>query len=1176
MANVTEIKEPPKFNVGNLYLNPTTYAVQTGTYGPSKIPTYDLRTTGLLDAQGNFQLGLVPDRAATQAEIQQFIDKYKSQESNFQKVSSVQRALESAKEFYQTKVSNLQVPIPISVRAPGGSSSFVKVKAGDIVSGEVIPQFAKGVGEVSGAIASKVFPESGYTAYVPKAFDIPRAIRGERQLPPDVKFVSKQEAVAGAKQSGYEATGIAATTVASLGGPYVFGAVGTSFPEVKAEIKKLQSYPTPLPIAIPASFVPTTPIGWAGYYGIAKFGAKFPKFTSAAFTGLGAVQVAQSKNFPTGTPEEAWLASKARYQGYLGIGLGAAGLTSEALKLKPYRFDQKASAMIKDVSSQRGLVERGGTIIEQPSFFGRPYKQTLIGQEVRGRVSSAVTYRNYQLWLRDFTKLLGSEYTPKPFSGPAFGYSASYGFGKSLDAVIGRAQATKQYQKALKILQRQGYTPTQARSILKTTFIQTQVPYQTFGSGIISVSRTSPDLISTQARGEEYLVPFKTKIDSKVQVGKGSVDISVSKVGKGMTRLPSEVAVPELQGTSFRGFVRENYSPSAFISTKAQVIGKPEIDILLRNPKIKSYPGAYKTLLQLKAKEVEGLNPRAWLEYSSKTNAKTGLVEQGVFVKEIKPTLKTVEIYSPKGEIIGTRMAAVDTSGRLLVTSKGSVDTLNYYDKPFSLRENVQQRAFGVSGKRVELIGSESLQTAKSGQGFKRVIYERAGDGMFKRTTYTFRTEGEAQIGANVGELVSQGRITPLKTEVKFVSKYPRQIELVKTRTPEILTGVKKGEVSGPLAITRVPEGKYNVVQRGNEFFLSQRGKIDSPFKIYGEDKAFRGITIKRISKSKPFNPALEGRPAKINQGSRSGGSSFFDLGGGGGQTTQVVYREIPVESSGPFSLSISQASNILRTTQLPVSTITQPSARTVSTALIMGRSSLLPRPIAFTFTPTVTAQVPVATPVLTPIITPTQTPTEIPTVTPTTIPTTTTTPVQTPIITPTVVPTITPVVTPTIVPVITPVITPTNVPVLSPFALPQTVRQPSPFVPSRKKRRFPAQTKRRAEQGYLVLTKKRKRDVLISPQPLEKGQALALGLKYTKATERATFKLVPTTREPVRSTLPSISELQVFKAGYRPPIKKGRVQPTQLTFIQKKPTRLGTRKEVVAVQSYKGRSKIW
>jgi len=130
--------------------------------------------------------------------------------------------------------------------------------------------------------------------------------------------------------------------------------------------------------------------------------------------------------------------------------------------------------------------------------------------------------------------------------------------------------------------------------------------------------------------------------------------------------------------------------------------------------------------------------------------------------------------------------------------------------------------------------------------------------------------------------------------------------------------------------------------------------------------------------------------------------------------------------------------------------------------------------------------------------------------------------------------------------------------------------------IPKKKKPIF-RETKKKPSKGYYVITKMRKKPVLITPRPLEKGQALAFGVQYTKKSERATFKLVPTTRAPTRIAIKPMKETEVWGAGYRPPVRKGKYLPMQLTYIQKKPTRMGTRKEIVSIQAYKrGGKNIW
>ena len=127
--------------------------------------------------------------------------------------------------------------------------------------------------------------------------------------------------------------------------------------------------------------------------------------------------------------------------------------------------------------------------------------------------------------------------------------------------------------------------------------------------------------------------------------------------------------------------------------------------------------------------------------------------------------------------------------------------------------------------------------------------------------------------------------------------------------------------------------------------------------------------------------------------------------------------------------------------------------------------------------------------------------------------------------------------------------------------------RKPTPFVQR-------AKTKPKAK-AFLVVTFKQKKPYLVSPNPLSIGQARAVGVAYTKRTARATFKLVPTERAPARSGIKPITEQEVWKMGYRPKVKRGKVQSGSNVFIQRKTTRMGTRPEVRAIQSYR-RSTLW
>jgi len=157
-------------------------------------------------------------------------------------------------------------------------------------------------------------------------------------------------------------------------------------------------------------------------------------------------------------------------------------------------------------------------------------------------------------------------------------------------------------------------------------------------------------------------------------------------------------------------------------------------------------------------------------------------------------------------------------------------------------------------------------------------------------------------------------------------------------------------------------------------------------------------------------------------------------------------------------------------------------------------------------------------------------------------------------------------------------VVTPVVTPVVTTTPTPTPPRPPTIWIgggtysrPTSKKLKIPKKIKKK-KKGYYVITKKFKKPVIITQMPLSKGEALAFGLKYTKKTERATFKLVETKKDPVSIGLHPITEREVYQAGYRPPVRKGRYQTEKITtFIQRSKTRMGTKKETKAIQKYKG-----
>lgn len=103
---------------------------------------------------------------------------------------------------------------------------------------------------------------------------------------------------------------------------------------------------------------------------------------------------------------------------------------------------------------------------------------------------------------------------------------------------------------------------------------------------------------------------------------------------------------------------------------------------------------------------------------------------------------------------------------------------------------------------------------------------------------------------------------------------------------------------------------------------------------------------------------------------------------------------------------------------------------------------------------------------------------------------------------------------------------------------------------------------------GYLVFTKRARKPLLLTPKPIPKGEALALGVSVTKKSALASFRIVPAKEAGVSMGIKPLKEIEVYKQGYRPPVKFGMVMPSSTEFIQTRRTRMGTPKEVRAVQS--------
>jgi hypothetical protein len=406
---------------------------------------------------------------------------------------------------------------------------------------------------------------------------------------------------------------------------------------------------------------------------------------------------------------------------------------------------------------------------------------------------------------------------------------------------------------------------------------------------------------------------------------------------------------------------------------------------------------------------------------------------------------------------------------------------------------------------------------------------------------------------------------------------------------------------SGQVKTIQTPEGNvYKVVMKAGQPYLSLRGKPGSAFPLEAVNKEIFGSIFPRMDISKrtitPYSTTF-GKKEIVTprvptedwikdwyKGAKaaakaSKGKVYPDITRVMQRGTEDVLPGItsmepgiqPLLQTRTPSVSKMFLSSPMTTPTMEMKSLKFPTLTPVTKMPLAFPIALIPS--TRVSTPTVPRMIPTITPrpSLTPTLTPT--PTTVPTLVPTVVP----------IIVPTITPTVTPTITPTVTPVVTPIVTPIITPTITPRTTPQMVPNPliiPPRVPI--KRRLPIKDeeerrrrKKKGSPGYLVFTKKFGKPLLLTKAPIEKGKALALGVKVTKSSARASFELVPTKRKAVFSPLQPITETKVYSMGFRAPIRKGRLQPSQLKFVQKRSTRLGTRAEVLAVKSYR-RSGIW
>ena len=125
---------------------------------------------------------------------------------------------------------------------------------------------------------------------------------------------------------------------------------------------------------------------------------------------------------------------------------------------------------------------------------------------------------------------------------------------------------------------------------------------------------------------------------------------------------------------------------------------------------------------------------------------------------------------------------------------------------------------------------------------------------------------------------------------------------------------------------------------------------------------------------------------------------------------------------------------------------------------------------------------------------------------------------------------------------------------------------------------KLPRRRRRRRPGSFEVAVRRRGKEVVVSPRPLPRGEALWFGRRVAKTTAAAMFKLIPSARPAKPIGVPRITEA-ALALEFRAPIKKGKRQKVKDIFIQKRTFRIATPgefKEITAKGIAKRRKFKW
>lgn len=1001
--------------------------------------------------------------------------------------------------------------------------------------------------------------------------------------------------------------------------------------------EKFLSWQTP--VATIAEFIPTTPLEVGAYWAGGQVLGKIPSLVrGVGFTGLGGAQLSTAE---TAKEKWAGIMTLGIGLGELGARESKllikrqTKMTTRQIKevISPITGQKKTVNILTGAGRKGETKTEVFQPIRQRAYLETPRRMTV--------TTSIRQYQQDLLNINKAGKgLFGETLGGKVFNyrPTVLGYGYEQAAAKIVSATASqRALAIKtltnqgltQAQAKSYLTFRKPYDPLTYAVYGRGVQFQSVDPLTGKGTqGVGSRKIEVPLRTTTQLNIFGEKVSFKTYGEP---IPKGTTATKVLGITTGKTNVNPDFGISLLQ--KYGG---TKYEIGRTESQAKIMIDKSNINQLLNNPKIMNNPELAKQVNEAKERIGAGHESLKYYEKEIYTPQKGGKITT-YSIKDVKSFEQKSAIMGDQG-VIGKERSIIDpiTGERHFVrtATKNELD----FSQPDIRVSDVAQRGVSVrynaKGKEIGtyITGTGSTQTySRLGKGYKfetiaetqpvklkspdtkwtrtmdrfygrryrqnmpelKFEVQKPTMGDYKqRTTFVTVSNKPIEIGSNVGKHITadDAIVTQLPSKVKWVKAEKLNPFKFDIEKPSV-AGSKKIVVSGTMDITGFPVSQrtgtstFNVKQGGTlkiaqkkigTFAISEGGyPITTAPKVSGlrATKVYSPKTPFSVSFGKPTPPPKYG--ADLPKFSKSSGYYYspeeYPWGLGGQKAPLIMIDNIGRVPGGLLSPTIGDLSMTAKTRMFSNIGLTAKAAPTLFDTYVQPKSIVMPR---VTSTPVIravsspttrTIQSPIVTPILSPIVSQVPFMTQIPVVIPTEV--------VTPVVTQTQI--VTPVVTPIVVPIVTPVVTPVTTPIITPTPFIQP--RPYPFLTLEKKRKFKPEPKKKGVPGFLVMTKKRGKPFLISRQPLEKGQALSVGLKYTKRTERATFKLVPTKEKATRLFgVPSITETQVYRAGYRPPVKKGKYQARTDVFIQKTPTRMGTFSERKAIQQYRRSNSIW